>query len=164
MAADVYEIRRAVTRLQCTSCGAEAVGACDCGKPYMPASVRAVEAIKANPEKSSRAIAEEIGVSRKTVDRARESTGTDGPVERVGLDGKTRRMPQRPVEEPEPGVEADIDGEDPQNYRTAFLLRVDQAKKFAVYSGPIRKDLAVAARQVAAVWEKLAQQMEKANG
>ena len=43
-------------RLACESCGAEAVASCNCGVPYQPKSVRAAEAVKANPEKSNRAI------------------------------------------------------------------------------------------------------------
>jgi hypothetical protein len=41
------------------------------------------------------------------------------------------------------------------NKRTAFLLRADQAAKFAVYSGPLDSELADAARAAAAAWEKL---------
>src|SRR6516162_1594523 len=33
-------------------------------------------------------------------------------------------------------AESELD-EDPENYRSAFLLRADSALKFAVYSGPI---------------------------
>jgi hypothetical protein len=40
--------------------------------------------------------------------------------ERIGLDGKTRRLPQREGEEAEESVEDDIL---PQNIRTAYLLR-----------------------------------------
>ncbi len=92
-------IQFAVQRLSCSECGAEANASCNCGKPYVPAKVRAAEAIKANPQKSDRAIADEIGVSHQTVGRAREeATGPHGPVEeprRVGLDGKARMPPTR---------------------------------------------------------------------
>jgi hypothetical protein len=60
----------------------------------MPKSVRAAEAIARNPEKSDRAIADEIGVSQPTVSRARKRTDTDVSVPRTGKDGKTRKMPQ----------------------------------------------------------------------
>jgi hypothetical protein len=50
--------------------GAEANASCNCGKPYLPATVRAAEAIKANPQKSNRAIADEAGISESTVRRA----------------------------------------------------------------------------------------------
>jgi hypothetical protein len=114
---------------------------------YVPAGRRAEEAVKANPGKSNRAIADEIGVGKDTVRRAR--TGASAPVEkRVGKDGKTRKMPTRRPEPQytEPGIEDEIDGENPENYRTAFLLRVDQARRFAAYSGPVTKELIAAAR------------------
>src|SRR5262245_18029035 len=58
--------------------------------------IDATDAIAADTGKSDRAIAEEIGVSDRTVNRAHASTGTHDPVEtRTGIDGKTRRLPQR---------------------------------------------------------------------
>ena len=61
----------------------------------------------------------------------------------------------------EPGIEDEIDGEDPENYRTALLLRIDQARRFAVYSGPpVTQEIVTAARAVAVAWNKLAQQLE----
>jgi hypothetical protein len=76
---------------------------------YKPKSVRAREAVEANPEKSDRAIAKDIGVSKNTVrtarnelvstdqlDRkARERLSTRGQldeIQRIGLDGKKRRL------------------------------------------------------------------------
>ena len=77
------------TLMVCTACGAEAKASCACGVGYMPKAVRAAEAIKANPEKSDRAIAEELGVSDMTVGRARKQVQHDvAPEKRVGLDGK----------------------------------------------------------------------------
>jgi ParB-like chromosome segregation protein Spo0J len=53
--------------------------------------------VKANPEKSDRAIAKKVGVSHPTVAKARkevESTGNDLPVEpRTGIDGRKRKQP-----------------------------------------------------------------------
>jgi hypothetical protein len=97
-----YEIQRAVVRLQCSGCGSEANATCNCGKPYVPAKVQAKERVEANPEKSNRAIAAELGIGEATVRRARaETTAPDDAVdERIGLDGKTRRMPVR--DEPPP--------------------------------------------------------------
>jgi hypothetical protein len=61
---------------------------------YVPAGKRAEQAVVANPEKSDRAIAEEIGVSHTTVQKARKATGNNVPVaKRVGKDGKARKMP-----------------------------------------------------------------------
>jgi hypothetical protein len=48
----------------------------DCGVSYLPAGKRAEEAVAANPEKSDGLIAEEIGVGKETVRRARKSTAS----------------------------------------------------------------------------------------
>jgi hypothetical protein len=83
--------------MHCSSCGVVADAACDCGAPYVPARSIAAKAIKANPGKSDRAIAADIGVGSNTVRRARQGTAPDGAVDepRIGRDGKTRRMPKR---------------------------------------------------------------------
>jgi hypothetical protein len=91
-----------VQRMVCTGCGAEANASCNCGMDYKPKSVRAREAVEANPEKSDRAIAKEVGVSQPTVSKARkELEATDKQLsvqERTGLDGKTRKLPERNAE------------------------------------------------------------------
>jgi hypothetical protein len=54
--------------------------------------------VAAQPEKSDRAIADEIGVDHHQVRRARkkaEATGTKVPVKRTGADGKKRRQPAK---------------------------------------------------------------------
>lgn len=106
-ASNVVKLPRAV-KLECSTCGAEGSGSCDCGASYVPARERARAAIAANPGLSDRAIAAEIGTSHQTIMRARRGTGPDGPVEpRTGLDGKTRRLPIRPeVFEAEVQIEA----------------------------------------------------------
>lgn len=89
--------------LRCTSCGMATEAACSCGVRYeiMRPGEAAERAVKAHPEKSDRAIADEIGVEKTTVLRARKSTGANAPVEnpttntRVGRDGRRRRMPNR---------------------------------------------------------------------
>jgi len=88
----VQQVNRA---MECSSCGAAGFAACDCGAPYMPASARAAAAIAADPNKSDRAIAADLGVGSNTVRRAR-ATAPSGAVDtRVGLDGKVRQMPRR---------------------------------------------------------------------
>jgi hypothetical protein len=158
----VYEIRRAIVRLECSACGAEANASCDCAKPYVPASAKAAAAIAAHPEMSDRAIAAEIGVHKNTVARAREATGPDGPVERVGLDGKVRKLPQRTPrgfynepEEEEPAT--------PQDHETSFWLRIETARELSEvpFQGEVTDELVDAVRAVASAWEKLAQQMEQ---
>jgi hypothetical protein len=87
-----------VVRYECPKCGND----CQCGVPYVPKTVRAAEAIRANPEKSNRAIADETGLSEPTVRRARASD--DAPeLERVtGRDGKSypATKPQTDADEP----------------------------------------------------------------
>jgi hypothetical protein len=80
--------------LKCERCNAEITAGCSCGVSYVPASIRAADALAADPEKSDRAIAEDIGVGKDTVRRARKATGAPAPVKRTGLDGKKRRAPR----------------------------------------------------------------------
>lgn len=88
------EMKMSIQRMICTGCGAEANASCNCGKAYMPAKQRAAEAIAANPQKSNRAIAEEIGVNQSTVSRARSGVA-DATPEREGRDGKVYRLQKR---------------------------------------------------------------------
>ena len=67
----------------------------------MAKSVRAAEAIKANPEKSNRSIAAEIGVGLETVRRARNLDDPYGSPERIGRDGKSYSIRQRVTDDPE---------------------------------------------------------------
>jgi hypothetical protein len=94
-----------VTQLQCTMCGAETHAACSCGAIYRPKAQQAAEAVAAHPEKSNRAIAEEIGADEKTVRQARDSTADQSAVEgsRIGLDGKKRKLPSY-IPEPPPQI------------------------------------------------------------
>jgi hypothetical protein len=85
---EVPAIVETVVRYECPKRGN------NCRVPYVPKTMRAAEAIKANPEKSNRAIAAEIGADEKTVRKAREATADQSAVqERIGLDGKTRKLP-----------------------------------------------------------------------
>lgn len=83
--------------IKCTICGAVGELGCDHGEgAYRPLSYFVTEALKKTPERSDRAIAEEIGVSNSTVSVARKQLCDHRTVEkRVGLDGKMRRMPTR---------------------------------------------------------------------
>jgi hypothetical protein len=64
----------------------------------LPAGEFAARALKANPEKSDRAIADDFGIGKDTVRRARKSSGASAPVQkRIGKDGKTRKLPHRPT-------------------------------------------------------------------
>jgi hypothetical protein len=151
--------KAAVRDLVCPKCGVAA--ACDCGKAPIE---RAEYAVLQNPEKSSRSIAAAIGVGRKTVDRARaKATGPRGPVEkRVGLDSKIRRMPKQKVED-DGDDDDELDEDETEGSEEAFLMRAEQAIKFAVYTGPVSKELVAAARAAADAWRELVQTLEKAK-
>jgi hypothetical protein len=65
-------------------------------------SVRAAEAIRANPGKSDRGIAAAIGVDHKTVGAARQqSRGECSPPDRIGQDGKSYSIRQRITDDPD---------------------------------------------------------------
>jgi hypothetical protein len=82
--------------LCCSECGAKAKAGCRCDVAYVPARVYAAKAVAAHPELSDRAIATEIGVSDKTVAKARKSTADKSAVaKRTGRDGKARKLPSR---------------------------------------------------------------------
>jgi len=86
----VQNVNRA---MECSSCGAAGIAACDCGAPYMPAADRAAKALAANPRKSNRAIAGEVGVDEGTVRKIRKSSAEYSAVDtRVGRDGKVRTI------------------------------------------------------------------------
>ena len=72
---------------------------------YVPKSVRATEAIKANPTKSDRAIAAELGIGKTTVLEARRGLSGRGrppeESERIGRDGKSYSIRQRVTEDPD---------------------------------------------------------------
>lgn len=89
--------------LRCTLCGVEAAASCNCGAVYEPASVAVARAIKNNPAKSNRAIAEIAGVTHTTVNQIRAAGGNHFPPEKVeGRDGKSYSSPAR---KPKPEVE-----------------------------------------------------------
>jgi len=76
---------------RCSACGADR--GCDCAAPAIE---KATVALAADPHKSDRAIAKEIGVSDYTVRKARKATASDHAVDqpRVGLDGKVCNLPK----------------------------------------------------------------------
>src|ERR1043166_1567769 len=128
---DATVIKLSIQRMVCTGCGAEANASCNCGVSYVPKAVRAAEAIKANPEKSDRAIAADIGVAPNTVKAARDELRSTAQLEdtpRTGLDGKTRKVPERRHQQ-EITVEDELE---PDEYRSSFLLRAADAVVFAV--------------------------------
>jgi hypothetical protein len=90
--------------LVCSSCGAPGEGSCRCGVAYVPPGQRAADAVKANPDKSDRAIAADLGVSQPTVSRARrKSVDTNVSTgKRTGKDGKKYKARKPPKAKPKP--------------------------------------------------------------
>lgn len=161
MTANVVSFRKPALEIGCTGCGATVDAACDCGVPYMPAGQRAAAAIEANPHKSNRAIAEEIGVSEGTVRSVRKSTAQDYAVEpRVGMDGKVRRMPSRRDND---NAEDAFAPATPMERKASFLIFSNEALLMAQYEGPIDGDVLRAAKATASAWCRLVQIMEQGS-
>lgn len=101
----------------------------------------------------------EFGWARSTAYRHLNPQGLER--ERENDTGR-RAMSRQPRHEPREDEALEEDEvEDPQNYRTMYFLRAEQAARFAFYSGPIiTADMVVYARTVAAAWEKLARTLE----
>ena len=120
MTATATIIPISLQRMVCTGCGAEANASCNCGVAYQPKSVRAREAIEAYPWKSDRTIAAEIGASPTTVGKARQLSADGQLAERVGLDGKIRKVREKA---PEPRSE-EYEREDIPDLSDSLLIAV----------------------------------------
>jgi hypothetical protein len=72
-------------------------------------------------------------------------------------DPQPKKRPPRKQATIELTVESDLEVSE---YRQAFLLRAADALAFAVYSGPIDKEVIAAAERVAAKWKAFAQTLE----
>jgi DNA-binding Lrp family transcriptional regulator len=122
--------------------------------------------LKAKPGQSNRAIAKQVNVDHKTVGAVRDKLEQRGEIPHVSVttDTKGRKQPtkkKRRTGEDEPDdqdIEADVE---PENYRVAFLLRADQARQFAAYSGPITSKIVEMSRQVGRAWLQLAADLER---
>jgi hypothetical protein len=88
----VPEIKVSVVQLECTLCHAQTPAACVCGAIYRPkSSERVAEYDKANPGRSTRQAAGDLGISQSEVQRSRQSGEPDGspePETITGRDGK----------------------------------------------------------------------------
>jgi hypothetical protein len=106
MTAEIHKLPPPKLHLYCAKCGVVSEPRCDCNVGYITAGEVARRAVAANPEKSDRAIAAEIGVSQPTVGKARKAAAAAGDknlssAKRTGRDGKsypasrrTKRMPK----------------------------------------------------------------------
>lgn len=161
MTAEIHQLKPkpVATNWMCSSCGVDA--GCNCGAPLMSKARRAAEAIAANPHKSDRAIAADLGINNATVSRARQTTVAGATVEgepRVGLDGKQRRMPVRREEEDEYDNEIAV-----EQTKQVFLLGAHEAIQVAEYYGPSDDEIIQTARDTAAAWCRLVSKLTGAR-
>ena len=155
----VVSFRKPALEIGCSSCGATVDAACDCGVPYMPAGQRAAAAVAANPHKSNRAIAEEMGIDERTVRRARTAAHAAVDEPRTGLDGKVRRLPTRRPDNDEDTFAPATSAE----RKASFLIFSNEALLMAKYEGPIDSDVLSAAKATAAAWRQLVEIMERGS-
>jgi hypothetical protein len=142
---------KSIQRMQCTQCGAEANASCNCGVNYKPVQERVREYDEANPGKSTRAAAADLGVDQSTVSRARASSDADASPETVtGRDGK-----QYPARAQKRDTEIDT-----TNLRNVFLMNCAASVSAAHYNGPVDSKIRAGARRVADAWKTLADAME----
>jgi hypothetical protein len=164
-----------ISRLICTGCGAETNATCNCGMEYRPKLLRAREAVAANPEKSDRAIAKELGVHHSTVNEARKQLSDNPTVnERIGLDGKTRKFPRRielPVSDP---LEAECEDRDmpvdcwqrslANNAGDAVALRAFWSRQYPGWEQfRATSDLIALAKEAAAAWGEIVELLKKSD-
>jgi predicted transcriptional regulator len=147
---------KAIQRMACTACGAEANASCDCGKPYVPKSVRAREIKEANPEKSTRAIAEELGLSQSTVRDALKVSG-DHSGQVIGRDGKSYPAQVRVVRLRREQENEEKIGK--ENLRSVLLMNSAASVECAVYEGPVDDEIIRATERAAAAWNNLAKRL-----
>lgn len=165
-------ISMAVQRMVCTGCGSEANASCNCGVSYVAKSLRAAEAIKANPQKSDRAIAAYIGVSHETVSKARrEAPVNELTPEREGRDGKSYSLRQRITDDT--GLPAELIEQAAITGRRRVFLRCaeDAARKAEQGAGlkdakksDIDDEILTALQTVINAWVSLRDEMLKRKG
>ena len=136
-AAIVQFQKKEAAQYLCSACGADR--GCNCNAP-------AVEKLAAKAEsqrQTQRAYRE-----RKAEEKQRPRYITHGDVADA-FDA---------LDDPDDAsIEADVN---PENYNTAFMIRADQARRFAAYSGQVTQDNLAMARSVMSAWTNLVQQME----
>jgi hypothetical protein len=133
--------------------------------------------LKLNPEASDRTVGTMAKADHKTVATVRKEQEATGEIprltKRLGRDGKKRKHPQVeiagkqrgarkdnfPVEDD--GINEDYDVGEPGQYREAFLMRADQAARFAVYSGPVTEEIVEAALTTVGRWIKLVDTLKR---
>jgi len=138
------------THLRCIRCNVSIEAACDCGVGYerWAPKERAAKALKSNPEKSNRVIAQEIGVNERTVRNTRGAGAEkSAPERRTGADGKNYPASQPPKLKT---VDDDTATRDLYN-------RACEASSLAEWidGTKVDKNLVKAVRDAADAWDKL---------
>lgn len=161
MPATILKMPKPKVQLRCSSCGVTVDAACNCLAPIIVIKPRdaAAKAIAAHPEKSDRAIAKEIGVTKNTVMRARESGGPFGPSERrVGNDNKSYPASQPTRKQ---------DSEE-TIWRRGLIHRATVAAADAKYENwsqfKVDQELVTVVKKASDAWTKLTTYLEKLHG
>lgn len=148
--------------LECSACGAEGSATCDCGAPYIAAGARAAAAVAANPGKSDRLIATEIGVNQSTVSRARNKTTDASAAVRVGKDGKKRKLPTKPDAEDDDCPECATPAEATRlGFLNAARTAVEYATLHDLADVVVDQEMVGAAREAASAWTKRAAELTR---
>lgn len=151
-------------RLECPQCQKGTDAICECNVPYKYVTARelAERALAKSPQKSDRAIAEETGVNKNTVARARDDASN---IEmRIGKDGKAynaTRQPavnrdKKPAPESEENWQEDIVDRTKVAIDSASLSRwkEDYGKGWTEFK--VTEQMVKLAEQAAKDWRKLA--------
>lgn len=140
---DIAQIVQSAQVWVCDSCGNHDPKACGCN------STAHAEAMAAKKE------------AKRQADRARNQDRRKAERNQ----GSVSDIEIRDIENTEECATADADDiEDevePDNRRSAFFIRADQAIKFAAYSGPVDKEIIEAASATALAWEGLARHLRR---
>ena len=93
-----------------------------------------------------------IADGRTTLEKVRTSTNERQKIHKAKSQSVTNDDPDdAPIQE----------GINKKNPRVGYLLRADQAKRFAAYSGPVDREIVDYARAVATAWSNLARELEQ---
>jgi hypothetical protein len=161
----VVSFRKPALEIGCSACGATVDAACDCGAPYIPARQRVPEFDAANPGKSTRQVADALGLSQTNVVKARKNSREQGcsPERVTGADGKSY-----PAARPD-NDDITADAEHAEGLRViaarGFLNRAAEAKEIAtlgkLQASDVTEAMIKAADDAAAAWSTAARNLRR---
>lgn len=125
-------------KFMCSACGADR--GCDCNAPAV--------------EKLAEMVEQRRKAKRAYNERKRQQKQQSGNIPKPRNNAQNPFIDDHEDDDVEEGVSAG-------NLRTAFLLRADQSRISAKYSGPIDREVAQQARAVADAWDALALELER---